>query len=67
MRARKVVRRLKGGLTEDERYAVAEHVLSQLKEQGDPRGLNKEATSEPGHSTPDVSVVRDFETGGGLI
>jgi hypothetical protein len=30
-RARKIIRGLKEGLTEDERYAVAEHVVSQLK------------------------------------
>jgi hypothetical protein len=31
MRARKIVRGLKVGLTEDERYAVADHVVYQLK------------------------------------
>jgi hypothetical protein len=35
-RARKVVRGLKEGLTEDERHAVAEHVVRQLKERDDP-------------------------------
>jgi hypothetical protein len=34
-RARKVVRGLKEGLTEDERHAVAQHVVWQLKERGD--------------------------------
>ena len=34
--ARKVVRGLKEGLTEDERHAVAEHVVRQLKERDDP-------------------------------
>jgi hypothetical protein len=54
-RARKIIRGLKEGLTEDERFAVADHVVSQLKEHGDPWGLNKEATSKPGHSTPDMT------------
>ena len=36
MQARKIIRGLKEGLTEDERYAVADHVISQLKERGDP-------------------------------
>jgi hypothetical protein len=31
MRARKIVRGLKEGLTEAERYAVADQVISQLK------------------------------------
>ena len=32
MRARKVIRGLREGFTEAERYAVAYHVVSQLKE-----------------------------------
>ncbi len=43
MRARKIVRGLNDGLTEDERYAVADHVVSQLKERGDPWRLDEEA------------------------
>ena len=31
------------GLTEDERYAVADHVVSQLKKRGDPWHLTEEA------------------------
>jgi hypothetical protein len=42
-RARKIVRGLKEGLTEDERYAVADHVVRQLKERGDPWELEREA------------------------
>ncbi len=42
MRARKIVRGLKDGLTEDERHAVADHVVRQLRERGDPWGLSKE-------------------------
>jgi hypothetical protein len=54
-RARKIIRGLKEGLTEDERYAVADHVVSQLKERGDPWGLNEEAKSGGGHTTPDMT------------
>ena len=35
-RSRKIVRGLKQGLTEEERYAVADHAVAQLKERGDP-------------------------------
>ena len=42
-RSRKIVRGLKEGLTEDERYAVADHTVAQLKERGDPWPLNEEA------------------------
>jgi hypothetical protein len=41
-RSRKVIRGLKEGLTEDERYAVVDHVVAQLKERGDPWRLNEE-------------------------
>ena len=34
MRPRKILRGLKDGLMEDERYAVADHVVSQLKQRG---------------------------------
>ncbi len=33
---------------EDERYAVADHVVSQLKEHGDPRRLSDEAKPRRG-------------------
>jgi hypothetical protein len=42
-RARKVIRGLKEGLTEEERFAVADHTVEQLKERGDPWRLNEEA------------------------
>lgn len=42
-RAAKIVRGLKQALTEDERYAVAEHVVDQLKQHGDPWRLSEEA------------------------
>jgi hypothetical protein len=51
MRARKIVRGLKDGLTEDERYAVADHVVSQLKQYGDPWELSEEAKPTRGPTT----------------
>ncbi len=39
----KIVRGLRQGLSEDERYAVSDQVVAQLKERGDPWGLNEEA------------------------
>ncbi len=49
-RASKVVRGLRQSLSEDERYAVADHVVSQLKERGDPWGLDDEAKPKRGPS-----------------
>jgi hypothetical protein len=46
MRARKIVRGLKDGLTEEDRYAVADQVVEQLKQRGDPWHLNDEAKRE---------------------
>ena len=47
-RSRKLIRGLKEGLTEEERYAVADHAVAQLKERGDPWRLNEEApTARP--------------------
>jgi hypothetical protein len=43
MRARKIVRGLRQGLSEDERYAIADHVVAQLKEHGDPWQLSEDA------------------------
>jgi hypothetical protein len=46
--SRKIVLGLKEGLTEDERFAVADHAVAQLKERGDPWRLNEEApTAKP--------------------
>jgi hypothetical protein len=42
-RAVKIVRGLRQGLTVAERYAVADHVVAQLKERGDPWQLDDEA------------------------
>ena len=50
-RARKIVRGLRQGLTEDERYAVADHVVAQLKEHGDPWRLSDEAKPGRGPTT----------------
>jgi hypothetical protein len=47
IKVRKVVRGLREGLTEDERYAVADAVVKRLKEHGDPWKLEEEL---PSHS-----------------
>jgi len=41
-RSRKIIRGLKEGLTEEERFAVADHTVAQLKERSDPWRLNEE-------------------------
>jgi hypothetical protein len=43
LRALLIVRGLRQGLTEDERHAVADRVVSQLRERGDPWRLDDEA------------------------
>jgi hypothetical protein len=50
-RARKIVRGLQQGLTEDERIAVTDHVVAQLTERGDPWRLNEEAKPGRGPTT----------------
>ena len=50
-RAAKVVRGLRQGLTEDERYAVADHVVAQLKDGDDPWRLSDEAQPKIGPTT----------------
>lgn len=52
IKARKVVRGLREGLTEDERYAVADAVVWRLKEHGDPWKLSEEL---PAQSTTAVA------------
>jgi hypothetical protein len=42
---------LKEALTENERYAVADHVVSQLREHGDPCKLSEEARRKRGPTT----------------
>jgi hypothetical protein len=51
MRARKIVRGLKEGLTEAERYAVADQVVYQLKKHGDEWRLSEEQKTAPPPST----------------
>ncbi len=45
-RAAKIVRGLPQGLSEDERFAVADHVVAQLKESGDPSHWGEESKAE---------------------
>ena len=51
IRARKIVRGLKQTLTENERHAVADHVVAQLKEHGDPWRLSEEVRPKSGPTT----------------
>jgi hypothetical protein len=53
IRARKVVRGLSQGLTQEERRAVAATAVDELKRHGDPWGLEKELPKQSEvHSTP---------------
>ena len=56
MRARKLVRGLRQGLTEDERYLVADDVVQRLQRHGDPWRLTEELpdVTGKGHSTPPI-------------
>jgi len=56
-RARKLVRGLRQGLTEEERFLVAEEVVHQLQQHGDPWALSQELPSSIGkaHSTPPMN------------
>ena len=56
-RARKLVRGLRQGLSEEERFLVAEDVVDQLQQHGDPWALSQELPSGPGkaHSTPPMN------------
>ena len=51
IRARKIVRGLKDGLSDEERFAVADHVVRQLKQNGDPWELSDEAKPARGPTT----------------
>lgn len=53
--ARKLVRGLKIGLTEDERYRVADDVVDRLKQYGDPWRLSDEAPVTQGFSVSATS------------
>ena len=55
-RSRKIIRGLKQGLTEEERYAVADHAVAQLKERGDPWRLNEEAPAESLHQHEEAQI-----------
>lgn len=61
IRARKVVRGLRQGLTEEERYAVADAAVRQLEERGDPWRLTEELpnVTSRAHSTPDMTPKRE--------
>jgi len=55
-RSRKIVRGLKEGLTEDERYAVADHAVAQLKERGDLLAVERGGAG--GEAAIDVTDIR---------
>ena len=54
MRARRLVRGLRQGLSEEERYLVADDVVQRLQQHGDPWRLKEEQPDKVGkaHSTP---------------
>ena len=56
-RARKLVRGLRQGLSEEERFLVADDVVQQLQQHGDPWALSQELPSSTGkaHSTPPMN------------
>ncbi len=56
IKARKVVRGLRQGLTEDERYEVADAVVCRLKEHGDPWRLSEELPKR----TPGISAAQPW-------
>jgi len=51
MRARKLVRGLRQGLSEDERYLIADDVVHRLQQHGDPWNLSEEAKPKSGPTT----------------
>lgn len=56
-RARKLVRGLRQGLNEEERFLVADDAVQQLQQHGDPSALSQELPSSTGkaHSTPPMN------------
>jgi hypothetical protein len=56
-RARKLVRGLRQGLSEEERFLVADDVAHQLRQHGDPWALSQEVLPSPGkaYSTPPMN------------
>jgi hypothetical protein len=57
-RSRKIICGLKQGLTEEERYAVADHAVAQLKECGDPWRLNEEAPTAKPRQQDELDLYR---------
>jgi hypothetical protein len=55
IRACKIVRGLKQGLTDEDRHAVADDAVHEMKKHGDPWKLNEEWTPYPsdGYCPPD--------------
>jgi hypothetical protein len=55
--ARKIVRGLRQGLSEDERYQIADDVVQRLQRHGDPWRLSEElpSTTGKGYSTPPLA------------
>jgi hypothetical protein len=50
--ARKIIRGLRQGLSEEERYQIADEVVNRLKQHGDPWRLSEELPPpQKGHST----------------
>lgn len=60
MRARKLVRGLRQGLTEEERYLVADDVVHRLQQHGDPWRLSEDLpdVTGKGHSTRRAEAAR---------
>jgi hypothetical protein len=61
MRARKLVRGLRHGLSEEERYLVADDVVQRLQQHGDPWRLQEDLPEMTGrgYSTPPLSQNED--------
>jgi len=57
IRARKVVRGLRQGLTEEERYAVADAVVWRLQEHGDPWRLSEELPPSRSSKAPSTPIT----------
>ena len=62
IRASKIVRGLRQALTERERYTVADHVVAQLKEHGDPWHLSEEARPQAGALSKTNTLAVNHET-----
>jgi len=59
IRARKLVRGLRQGLSEEERYLVADDVVHRLQQHGDPWRLSEELPpTGKGHSTPPMTETK---------